>query len=233
MRFYVGTSGYSFKEWKGTFYPEKIPQREMLSYYAKHFSTVEINNTFHKFPTESTVKSWAEQVPGSFRFVLKARQIITHFRRLQNAESYTDDFIRIASVLKERQGPILFQLPPNFKKDVARLDAFLGYINGRAQAAFEFRHESWFDEEVFNCLRAHKSAMCIADADDLPTGHLVGTTSWAYVRLREEGYTDKNLRQWIKKIRSEGFDDAYVFFKHEDAGAGPKLATRFLELAGS
>ena len=233
MRFYVGTSGYSFKEWKGHFYPEKLPQKEMLRYYATHFSTVEINNTFHKFPTESTVQSWADQVPGSFRFVLKARQIITHFRRLQSTERYVDDFIRIASVLKQRQGPILFQLPPNFKKDIPRLDAFLSYIGGRAKSAFEFRHESWFDDEVFNSLRAHEAAMCIADADDVPTAHVVRTANWGYVRLREEGYTDKNLRDWIKEIRSQNFDEAYVFFKHEDAGAGPKLAARFAELAGS
>jgi uncharacterized protein YecE (DUF72 family) len=233
MRFFVGTSGYSFKEWKGHFYPEKLPQKAMLGYYANRFTSVEINNTFHKFPTESIVNSWAEQVPKSFRFVLKARQIITHFRRLQNAERYTDDFIRIASVLKERQGPILFQLPPNFKKDIPRLDAFLSYIGGRVKSAFEFRHESWFDDEVFNSLRAHEAAMCIADADDLPTAHVVRTASWGYVRLREEGYTDKNLRDWIEEIRSQNFDEAYVFFKQEDAGAGPKLAARFAELAGS
>ena len=186
MRFLVGTSGYSFKEWKGNFYPEKLPQKEMLRYYAERFSTVEINNTFHKFPSEAVVQSWAEQVPDSFRFVLKARQIITHFRRLQNAEAYTDDFIRIASVLKERQGPILFQLPPNFKKDVPRLDAFLAYIGGRSKAAFEFRHESWFDDDVYACLRAYESALCIAEADDLPMPRPVRTASWGYVRLREE-----------------------------------------------
>ena len=233
MRFLVGTSGYSFKEWKGHFYPEKLPQKEMLRYYAERFSTVEINNTFHKFPSEAVVQSWAEQVPDSFRFVLKARQLITHFRRLQNAEAYTDDFIRIASVLKERQGPILFQLPPNFKKDVPRLDAFLAYIGGRSKAAFEFRHESWFDDDVYACLRAHESALCIAEADDLPMPNLVRTASWAYVRLREEEYTDKSLRAWIKKLGLQGWDEAYVFFKHEDAAAGPKLATRFVELAGS
>jgi uncharacterized protein YecE (DUF72 family) len=233
MRFLVGTSGYSFPEWRGTFYPENLPQKEMLKYYAERFFTVEINNTFHKFPAESTVKAWAEQVPDSFRFVLKARQIITHFRRLQNAEAYTDDFIRVASLLKERQGPILFQLPPNFKKDVPRLDAFLNYVGGRSKAAFEFRHQSWFDQEVFDCLRAHETALCIADADDLPAPNLVRTATWGYVRLREEGYTDKNLREWIQKLRSHDWDDAYVFFKHEDAGAGPKLANRFLELASA
>jgi uncharacterized protein YecE (DUF72 family) len=233
MRFLVGTSGYSFPEWRGSFYPEKLPQNQMLKYYAERFSTVEINNTFHRFPAESTVQSWAEQVPDSFRLVLKARQIITHFRRLQNAEAYIDDFIRIASVLKERQGPILFQLPPNFKKDVPRLEAFLSYIDGRTTAALEFRHQSWFDDGVFDCLRAHESALCIADTEDLPAPELVRTASWGYVRLRDETYTNKNLREWVQKLRSQDWDQAYVFFKHEDAGAGPKLATRFVELASS
>jgi len=233
MQFHVGTSGYSFKEWKGNFYPESLPQKDMLSYYAKRFSTVEINNTFHKFPTESTVQAWADQVPNSFRFVLKARQIITHFRRLQNAERETDDFIRIASVLKERQGPILFQLPPNFKKDVPRLDAFLKYVAGRARLAFEFRHASWFDDEVFDCLRAHSTALCVADADDLPAAELVRTSDWGYLRLRNEGYTNKTLKDWIKKIRSQNWNEVFVFFKHEEAGAGPELATRFLHLVES
>jgi uncharacterized protein YecE (DUF72 family) len=233
MRFFVGTSGYSFKEWKRNFYPEKLPQKAMLSYYAERFSTVEINNTFHKFPTEAVVQAWADQVPDSFRFVLKARQIITHFRRLQNAERETNDFIRIASVLKKRQGPILFQLPPNFKKDVPRLDAFLKHVAGRARLAFEFRHTSWFDEEVFECLRTHSTALCIAEADDLPSIDLVHTADWGYVRLRDEGYTDNGLKAWIKKITSQNWDEVFVFFKHEDAGAGPTLAARFIELAGA
>jgi uncharacterized protein YecE (DUF72 family) len=232
MKFLVGTSGYAYKEWKGSFYPEKLPQKEMLAHYATQFSAVEINYTFRRLPGPSVVESWAQQAPASFRFVLKARQVITHFKRLQNAEKETDDFLRIASILQERQGPILFQLPPNFKKDVARLAAFLGHIQGRAQAAFEFRHPSWFDADVYDCLREHGSALCVADAEDLPATDLVRTANWGYLRLREEGYTDKNLRKWIEKIRSQGWDEVYVFFKHEDAGTGPKLATRFLELAG-
>jgi uncharacterized protein YecE (DUF72 family) len=233
MKLFVGTSGYAYKEWTGAFYPEKLPQKEMLAYYAARFSTVEINYTFRRLPSASVVESWAQQVPASFRFVLKARQIITHFKRLQSAESETDDFLRIASVLKDRQGPILFQLPPNFKKDVSRLAAFLSHIHGRAKAAFEFRHATWFDVDVYDCLRQHGSALCVADAEDLPATDLVRTTSWGYVRLRDEGYTDKTLCKWINQIRSQGWDEAYVFFKHEDSAAGPKLATRFLELAGS
>jgi uncharacterized protein YecE (DUF72 family) len=233
MTFHVGTSGYAYDEWKGIFYPEKLPQKGMLAFYANQFSTVEVNYTFRRLPSQSVVESWTQQVPASFRFVLKARQVITHFKRLQDAEKETDDFLRIASLLKERQGPVLFQLPPTFKKDISRLAAFLGYLDNRAKAAFEFRHASWFDDDVVACLREHQSALCVADAEDLPATDLVRTTSWGYVRLREEGYTDNDLREWISRIRSQGWDQAYVFFKHEDSATGPKLATRFLELVGS
>jgi uncharacterized protein YecE (DUF72 family) len=163
MRFLVGTSGYSYKEWKGSFYPEKLSDKKMLGFYAERFSTVEINSTFHRFPTASTVEAWAAQVPKSFRFVLKARQTITHFRRLQNAEEQIDDFINLASLLGERQGPLLFQLPPNFKKDLPRLEAFLTYVGGRAAVVLQLQHESWYDDEVFDCLRAHSAALCCVD----------------------------------------------------------------------
>jgi uncharacterized protein YecE (DUF72 family) len=231
MKFFVGTSGYGHKEWKGSFYSEKLPQKDMLAYYANHFSAVEINYTFRRLPRPSVVESWAQQVPASFRFVLKAGQVISHFKRLQNTEKETDDFLRIASILKKRQGPVLFQLPPNFKKDVPRLAAFLSSIKGRARAAFEFRHPSWFDDEVVDCLRRHKSALCVADSEDLPVADLVRTANWGYVRLRRERYADKSLRKWISAIRSRRWNEVYVFFKHEDSAAGPKLAGRFLELA--
>lgn len=233
MKFLVGTSGYAYKEWKGSFYPAKLPQKEMLAYYATQFSTVEVNYTFRQLPSPNVVAAWAEQTPESFRFVLKARQVITHFKRLQGAEKETDDFLRMASILQERQGPILFQLPPNFKKDVSRLATFLSYLNGRTKVAFEFRHASWFDEDVYACLREHGAALCVADAEDLPAADLVPTASWGYVRLRDEGYADKDLREWAKRIDCQSWDEAYVFFKHEDSGAGPKLASRFLELAGA
>ena len=232
MRFLVGTSGFSYKEWKGNFYPEKIAPAKMLSYYAERLSTVEINMTFRRFPKASVLESWADQVPDSFRFVLKARQVITHFKRLQDVERETDDFLRIGSVLRERAGPILFQLPPNFKKDVPRLDRFLSFVGDRAKLVFEFRHESWFDAALYDCLRTHGAAMCVADGEDLPDTELVRTADWGYVRLRREEYTDKSLREWIQKIKSLGFAEAFVFFKHEEAGAGPKFAARFIELSG-
>jgi uncharacterized protein YecE (DUF72 family) len=232
MHFFVGTSGHSYKKWKGTFYPTKLPQREMLSYYAQRFSTVEVKNTFYRMPSTSILESWAEQVPGSFRFVLKAPQTITHHKRLKNAEEETDYLLRAASVLKDRKGPVLFQLPPNLKKDLPRLEAFLGCIGDRMSSAFEFRHESWFDDEVFDCLRANSCALCVADMDDSPGIDLISTAGWGYVRLRREGYTDERLIDWIERLRSHDWHKAYVFFKHEDAGTGPKLAARFLELAG-
>jgi uncharacterized protein YecE (DUF72 family) len=231
MRFFVGTSGYSYKEWKGTFYPEKLPQKEMLRHYAGQFSAVEINNTFNKLPGASVVGSWVQQTSNPFRFVLKAPKSITHFRRFKDVEQVTDQLLQTASVLAEKRGPLLFQLPPNFKKDVARLDAFLNSL-GNVASAFEFRHESWFGDEVVDCLRAHSCALCVADGDKAPSAPLVDTASWGYVRLRGEGYTDQQLRMWIKKLRSQAWSEAYVFFKHEDSGAGPKLAARLLELAG-
>jgi uncharacterized protein YecE (DUF72 family) len=205
-----------------------LTQKELQ---AQHFSTVEINSTFRRFPTVSTVESWAAQVPDSFRFALKARQSITHFRRLQNAEDQIDDFIDIAAVLKDRRGPLLFQLPPDFKRDLPRLDAFLKYIDGRAAVALLLQHESWFDDEVYSCLRAHSAALCSVDDDGPAYDRVIGTTSWGYVRLREERYTDARLKKWIKMLKAQNWNEVYVFFKHEDAGAGPKLAARFIELA--
>jgi len=233
MRFFVGTSGYSYKEWKGSFYPEKLPAKQMLAYYAERFSTVEINNTFYRMPKVEVLQSWAQQVPDGFRFVLKASRRITHNKRLKDVESETDYLLRAAAALETRRGPLLFQLPPDLKKDLLRLEAFLALLDDGERAALEFRHESWFDDEVFDCLRRNSCALCVADADDLPATRLVSTAGWGYVRLRRESYTDESLGQWIEQLGSQGWDEAYVFFKHEDAGIGPKLAARFLELAGS
>jgi uncharacterized protein YecE (DUF72 family) len=231
MQFFVGTSGYSYKEWKGGFYPEKLPQEQMLSYYAERFVAVEINNTFYKMPTESDVRAWANQVPGGFCFAMKAPQAITHFKRLKDAEEPTKELFRVVGAMKSHLGPVLFGLPPNFKKDVARLREFLKLIPRNRRAAFEFRHESWFDDEVFDCLRRRRCALCIADAEDLPKAKLIDTAGWGYVRLRRERYTRKSLTEWINRIRFMNWKEAYVFFKHEDTGTGPNFANRFLELA--
>jgi uncharacterized protein YecE (DUF72 family) len=232
MKFHVGTSGYSYPEWKGTFYPEKLPQREMLHYYAERFSTVEINNTAYRMPRASVLESWVELVPPGFRFVLKAPQTITHFKRLKNAESATKDFLEAASALKKRRGPLLFQVSPNFKKDIPRLKEFMRLLDPKTPVAFEFQHESWFEREVFDCLRAKKRVLCLVDSDELPIEDLVSTANWGYVRLRRKSYTKQRLAGLIARFRAEGWKEAYVFFKHEDSGAGPKLAKRFLELAG-
>jgi uncharacterized protein YecE (DUF72 family) len=170
-------------------------------------------------------------VPASFRFALKGWQAITHFKRLQNTEKEVDDFLKVASLLKERQGPILFQMPPSFAKNIPRLDAFLKHIAGRAKAAVEFRHGSWFDDELYDCLRAHSAALCFADGEDMPQTDLVHTADWGYLRLGDGAYDDGHLRDWLTKIRSLNWDDAYVFFMHEDTGIGPTQADRFLELA--
>jgi uncharacterized protein YecE (DUF72 family) len=232
MSLLVGTSGYSHAEWKGSFYPEKISQKKMLEFYAQRFSTVEVNYTFRQLPARKVVENWAQQVPPSFRFVLKAQQLISHVKRLQNAEQETDAFLDVASALGERQGPILFQLPPSFKKDIPRLDAFLKHIAGRAKVAFEFRHASWFGDELTDCLRAHSAVLCVADGDDLPATDLVRTADWGYLRLRDDNYSDDRLRDWLKRVKAHQWDETYVFFMHEDTGIGPKLAIRFLELAG-
>jgi uncharacterized protein YecE (DUF72 family) len=233
MQFFVGTSGYSYKEWKGSFYPEKMPAKEMLRFYAQRFSTVEINNTFYRMPAPSVLEAWAGQVPENFRFVLKAPQAITHFKRLKEVEDPTERFLQVAAVLKQRLGPLLFQLPPNFKKDLPRLEQFLDLLPAGTAAAFEFRHESWFDDEVFGRLRAKSCALCVADSEDLPAAELVKTTNWSMLRLRRETYTKPKLVEWLDKAKSQEWDTAYIFFKHEESGTAPKFAGQFLELVGT
>jgi uncharacterized protein YecE (DUF72 family) len=232
MDLFVGTSGYSYREWKGEFYPEKLPQKQMLNFYAQQFSTVEINASFRKLPSASVVQAWAKETPDTFQFTFKAPQTITHFKRLKDTDDALKELMQTVKKLKDRQGPILFQLPPNFKKDVARLDSFLRSLGKRTPATFEFRHESWFDDEVYDCLRKHNCPLCAADAEDTPPVQLVATADWGYVRLRRENYTDPALHKWIKALRNQGWIKAYVYFKHEDTGTGPRLASRFLKLAG-
>jgi uncharacterized protein YecE (DUF72 family) len=231
MQFFVGTSGYSYKEWKGGFYPENLPEKQMLSYYAQQFCAVELNSTFRRMPSESNFESWASQVPGSFRFALKAPQVITHFKRLKDAEEPTEHFFRTAAALKTKRGPVLLGLRDNFKKDLPRLRDFLRMLPKNAKAVFEFRHESWFDDDVFACLRARRCALCIHDDKEFPQVPFVSTTNWGYVRLRRERYTKKSLADWVSKLKCQPWRQAYVFFKHERTGTGPKLAARFVQLA--
>jgi uncharacterized protein YecE (DUF72 family) len=229
--FHVGTSGYSYKEWKGSFYPKDLPAKEMLEYYSEHFRAVEINGTFYRMPTAAAVSAWADQVPADFRFIIKAPQRITHFQRLRASDESTSQLLEVAGVLKKRLGPLLFQLPGNFKKDVPRLREYLSLLPAKQRVTFEFRHESWFDQEVFDLLSKHKIALCVAEAEDLPKTPFVSTADWGYFRLRMAEYSDADLKRWIKRAREQKLRDVFVFFKHEDEGKGPMFARRFLELA--
>jgi uncharacterized protein YecE (DUF72 family) len=232
MNLYVGTSGYSYKEWKGAFYPQKLPAKQMLSFYSEHFRTVEINYTFRRLPTASVLDAWADAVPADFQFVLKAPEAITHRKRLKDTDELRAGFLDIAGRLKERLGPLLFQLPPTFRKDASRLRAFLALLPLKRRVAFEFRHPSWFDDEVFGLLREHRAALCSADAEDDLEVPVVATTDWGCLRLRRPDYDDAALKTWVKQVRSQDWQDAFVFFKHEDEAKGPQLAKRFLELTG-
>lgn len=232
MRFHIGTSGHAYKEWKGSFYPEKLPAKQMLSFYATQFDTVEVNGTFYRAPTAETVAGWAKEVPAAFRFSVKAPQQITHIRRLANCETEVADLLAVVRTLKDRLGALLFQLPPNFKKDVPRLTAFLKLLKPRIQAAFEFRHASWFDDEVFALLRKHKAALCIADETDELKVPFEPTTDWGYLRLRRTDYDTKALKAWAKLIQEQTWGECFVYFKHEDTGTGPKLGAKLLELLG-
>jgi uncharacterized protein YecE (DUF72 family) len=229
MRVLIGTSGYSYPEWKGNFYPEKIAAKDMLRYYAERFPTVEINNTFYRMPTESLLKGWAEQVPESFTFVLKASKRITHDRRLQDCAELLGYLFPVASTLGPRLGPLLFQLPPNFKKDVSRLKSLFAEMPEKKRVAVEFRHASWFDDEVFDMLRSQGAALCVADTGEEPVTPLVATTDWGYLRLRREEFSDAELREWARRIREQPWTEAFVFLKHEEEGKGPKLAARLTE----
>jgi uncharacterized protein YecE (DUF72 family) len=231
MNLYVGTSGYSYKEWKGPFYPEDLPEKQMLRYYGQRFRSVEINNTFYRMPKASVLEGWAAEVPPDFKFVLKASQRITHIQRLKEADDSVSYLLQVAAVLKERLGPLLFQLPPYLHKDVPRLVEFLKLLPHERPSAFEFRHQSWFDPEVFDVLRNHRAVLCIAEAEndlDIP---FVSTADWGYLRLRRPDYGDSELKSWGERIRQQNWREAFVFFKHEDEGKGPQMAKRFLELA--
>ena len=231
MKIRVGTSGYSYKEWKGSFYPADIHADAMLAYYASKFRTVEINNTFYRMPQGKVVAGWAAQTPDDFSFVLKAPQRITHFSRLKDIGDTVGFFLKVASELGPKQGPLLFQLPPNFKKDMGRLGNLLELLPPTVRAAIEFRHASWFDDEVYAALRARGVALCTVENEDGKTP-LVPTAPFGYFRLREVEYTDAQLAEWADAIRGQSWSDAWVFFKHEDEGRGPKLADRMIARLG-
>jgi uncharacterized protein YecE (DUF72 family) len=226
----IGTSGYSFPEWKGFFYPEKIAAKDMLRYYAERLPTVEVNNTFYRLPKESVLTDWAGEVPADFQFVIKASQRITHFQRLKECDDLLAYLYRVTTALGSKLGPLLFQLPPNFKKDLPRLQAFFATLPDRRRIAVEFRHETWFDDETFAALHEQGAALCVSDTGEEPVVPLVATTDWGYLRLRREEFGDAELQDWAKKIREQPWKDTYVFMKHEEEGRGPKLAARLAEI---
>jgi uncharacterized protein YecE (DUF72 family) len=230
MELYVGTSGYAYKPWKGSFYPEDLPDKQMLHYYGERFRSVEINNTFYRMPKASVLEAWAAEVPPQFKFVIKAPQKITHIQRLKDTDGSVAYLLEVVNALKDRLGPLLFQLPPHLKKDAARLRDFLALLPPTRRAAFEFRHASWFDDEVFALLRERHAALCIAEAEDGVEVPFVSTADWGYLRLRRPDYGDAELKAWVDRVREPGWRDAFIFFKHEDEGKGPQMAKRFLEL---
>ena len=232
MNLYVGTSGFSYPEWKGEFYPADLSEKQMLSFYGERFRSVEINNTFPRMPAPAALEAWASEVPAAFRFALKAPQRITHQQRLRDADESVSYLLDVAGVLRERLGPILFQLPPDLKKDLPLLRGFFLLIPARFRVAFEFRHQSWFDEEIFALLRKHQAALCIANAENDLEVPFVATADWGYLRLRRGDYGVAELKKWVKQVRGAHWKDAFIYFKHEGTARGPLMAQRFLELAG-
>lgn len=226
MRVDVGTSGYSFPEWKGAFYPKSLPASGMLPFYAARFPTVEINNTFYRLPRENVVTEWAQAVPDGFTFSIKASQRITHHARLRDVDELMGYLLRVTNALGDRRGPTLFQLPPNMKKDLDRLTAFLTLIPRRWRAAMEFRHPSWFEDDVFEALRAHEVALVIAESEDQETP-LVTTANFGYLRLHRPAYDPAALDAWAERIRQQPWERAWVYFKHDADTAGPELASSF------
>jgi uncharacterized protein YecE (DUF72 family) len=230
VRVWVGTSGYNYPEWKGSFYPEKFPAAKMLPYYAERFTTVEINYTFYRVPNQKILSGWDRETPSGFRLTLKAPKRITHIAKLRDCADLLQYFQKTAATLGPKLGAILFQLPPYFRKDLTVLDAFLSLLAPGTCAAFEFRHASWMDAEVFARLRAANLALCVADSEKFSTPVEI-TASYGYFRLRDEGYTPADLVRWAGVIRdSTGHcEDVYVYFKHEEAGKGPQFARTLLD----
>jgi len=236
MRIHVGTSGYAYKEWKGIFYPEKISPKGMLRFYGEHLDAVEINYTFHHMPTERVIAPWGEQVPGDFVFAFKAPQVMTHVKKLRSVGEEAEYLFRTLSVLGGRLGPVLFQFPKFFhaNKNLPVLEEFLGLIPENILCAFDFRSSSWLEAGVADLLGRHGCGLCLEDTDENPVQEIIGTAPWGYLRLRRAEYAEADLSQWLERIRAQGWERVFVFFKHEEDEAGPilgpKLALRFQEL---
>ena len=230
MTLRTGTSGYAFKEWKGAFYPAGLADDEWLGFYANRFPTVEINNTFYRLPKQSVLRDWSGRVPDGFTFSIKASQRITHHARLKPECADAVDFLlQNTAVLGDRLGPILFQLPPNLKKDVGRLKGFLGLLPEGRRYAIEFRHESWFDDEVFGTLRDRDIAFVVAEQDDFKCP-VQSTASWGYLRLHRLDYDATTLGEWAKCVSAQSWSETYVYFKHDEGeGSGPPAVDAFIQ----
>ena len=230
MAIWVGTSGYNYPEWKGSFYPEKLPAAKMLPYYAERLATVEINYTFYRTPNKEILQGWDHATPERFRLTLKAPQRITHIARLRDCAERLHFFLETAATLGPKLGALLFQLPPNFKIDLAVFDAFLEAFPPNVVAAFEFRNRSWLDEEVYARLKTRNLALCVADSEKLTTPVNI-TADYGYFRLRDEGYQPDDIKRWAHTVRDQtaGCKDVYVYFKHEESGKGPEFARAFME----
>ena len=230
MKLHAGTSGFAFKEWKGSFYPSDLKDDAMLGFYASRFPTVEINNTFYRLPKEGVLQGWAAQVPEPFTFAIKASQRITHFARLKpECASAVEFLLKNTASLENRLGPILFQLPPNLKRDLDRLRTFLGTLPRDRRFTIEFREDSWFTEDVYDLLREQNVAMCIIDQPDFSSPP-VATASWGYARLHRFDYDAPALAEWAKRLQETGWEEAYVYFKHDEGvGSGPPAVHAFLE----
>jgi uncharacterized protein YecE (DUF72 family) len=236
LRLFAGASGFAYKPWKGPFYPADLKDAEMLSYYAARLPAVEINNTFYRLPKAQLLEDWAGQTPEHFRFVLKASRRITHMQRLKEVGELVDYLFKTAATLGQKLGPILFQLPPHMKKDVDRLRTFLDLVPADRKVALEFRNASWFEDDVFEALRAKDAALCVAETEpnDKEGGELkvplVATAPFGYLRLRRAEYSDADLAAWAARMRGQGWSEAYVFFKHEDDGTAPVFALRLMQV---
>jgi uncharacterized protein YecE (DUF72 family) len=234
VRLLAGTSGYAFKEWKGTFYPPEVSSDAWLGYYAGQFPTVEINNSFYRLPKQPVLQEWAAQVPEQFTFSIKASMRITHHARLKpECASALDFLLQNTGVLGDRLGPILFQLPPNMEKDLQRLRGFLGLLPPKRRFTIEFRHASWFDDEVYAALREHDVAMCLNEQEDFACP-ITATASWGYMRLHRLDYDDASLGKWASCIAGQDWSDAYVYFKHDEGmGSGPPAVGAFMHSFGA
>jgi uncharacterized protein YecE (DUF72 family) len=234
MKLHAGTSGFAFKEWKGSFYPHDLKDDGMLGFYSSKFPTVEINNTFYRLPKEDVLQSWAAQVPEPFMFAIKASQRITHYARLKPESASAVEFLlKNTASLAGRLGPILFQLPPNLKKDTDRLRAFIDTLPVGRRYTIEFRHESWFEDDVFDALRSRDIPVCVTEQPDF-AAPLVSTASWGYVRLHRFDYDPAMLSEWSKKIGAQPWSEAFVFFKHDEGiGSGPPAVGSFITAFGA